>query len=191
MAEETEGQRIMVKRYIQSFISMKYVFVLPGLALGVFVCTFLYTSSHNEVLRYIGIGFGIILFAVMVFYYKEKLSVNHQLKQVKDLDDFSDAVMIGQAFFLEERMLGYAKGKIYDLSYGEIETIHYRSDSRGKMFLDLHTAKGDLPVEMALKDQAKRVAMFLQTKNPQAEVTGIEPAGEGTLHSIDPYRNEK
>ena len=180
----------MVKRYIQSFISMKYVFVLPALALGVFICTFLYTSSHNELLRYIGIGFGLVLFAVMVFYYREKFTVNHQLKQVKDLEKFSDAVMIGQAFFLDERMLGYARGKIFDLTYGDIEKIRYRTNSRGKMFLDLHTAKGALPVEMALSDQAKRVAMFLRTKNPQAEVSGIEPAGEGTLHSIDPYRNE-
>ena len=113
----------MVKRYFQSFISMKYVFVLPGLALGVFVCTFLYTSSHNELLRYIGIGFGLVLFAVMVFYYREKFTVNHQLKQVKDLEKFSDAVMIGQAFFLDERMLGYARGKIFDLTYGDIEKI--------------------------------------------------------------------
>ncbi len=181
----------MVKRYIQSFISMKYVFVLPGLALGVFVCAFLYSSSHNELLRYIGIGIGAVLFAVMFFYYKEKISVNLQLKKVNGLDDFSDAVMIGQAFFLEDRMLGYHKGKVFDLVYGEIQGIDYSTDSRGRMFLTLHTSKGDLPVEMALKDQAARVAMFLKTKNPETALSGIEPAGEGTLRSIDPYRNEK
>lgn len=181
----------MVKRYIQSFISMKYVFVLPGLALGVFVFAFLYTTSGNATMRYIGIAFGVILFLVMIFYYKEKFTVNAQLKKVKQLDDFSDAVMIGQAFFLEDRMLGYSKGTIFDLIYPEITAIQYRADNRGKMFLDLSTEKGILPVEMAIKDQAGRVAQFLKNRAPQAAVTGIEPGGEGTLKSIDPYRNEK
>ena len=127
----------------------------------------------------------------MFFYYKEKFTVNSQLKNVKQLDDFSDAIMIGQAFFLEERMLGYHKGGIFDLTYPDITMIQYRTDNRGKMFLDLTTAKGLLPVEMAVKDQARRVAQFLKTRAPQASVSGIEPAGDGTLHSIDPYRNEK
>ena len=181
----------MVKRYINSFISMKYVFVLPGLALGVFVFAFLYTTTGNPVMRYIGIAFGIILFAVMFFYYKEKFTVSSQLKKVTGLDDFSDAVMIGQAFFLEDRMLGYSRGRIFDLTYPEITAIHYHTDNRGRMFLDLSTGKGILPVEMAIKDQARRVAQFLKTRSPEAEVTGIEPGGEGTLLSIDPYRNEK
>ena len=181
----------MIKRYIQSFISMKYVFVLPGLALGVFVFAFLYTTSRNSVMRYIGIAFGVVLFLVMFFYYKEKFTVNSQLKKVKQLDDFSDAIMIGQAFFLEDRMLGYHKGRIFDLTYPDITAIQYRTDNRGKMFLDLTTAKGILPVEMAVKDQARRVAQFLKTRAPQASVSGIEPAGDGRLHSIDPYRNEK
>ena len=58
------------------------------------------------------------------------------------------------------------------------------------MFLDLESEQGILPVEMALKDQAARVAKYLITKNQAATVTGIEPAGAGTLQSIDPYRNE-
>ena len=56
----------MVKRYIQSYVSSKYVFALPGLALGVFVFAFLYTMSGNHVMRYIGIAIGLVLFAVMV-----------------------------------------------------------------------------------------------------------------------------
>ncbi|MBO7703035.1 MAG: hypothetical protein J6S26_01210 [Solobacterium sp.] len=170
---------------------MKYVFVLPFLALGVFVSAFLYTSSGNPVMRYIGIGFGMILFAVMIFYYKEKFSVSHQLKQVPNAQEFEDAVMIGQAFFLEERMLGYAKGTVYCLSYPGIQKIEYSVTPRGKQYLNLTSEKGVLPVEMALKDQAARVAQFLKNRNPDAVVSGIDPSGPGTLHSIDPYRNEK
>lgn len=181
----------MVKRYIQSFISMKYVFVLPGLALGVFVFAFLYTTSGNATMRYIGIAFGVILFLVMIFYYKEKFTVNAQLKKVKQLDDFSDAVMIGQAFFLEDRMLGYAAGKIFDLSYRDITSVSFTEGKGGKLFLNLETSQGILPVEMALKDQAARVANYLSVKNPSLAVSGITPSGAGTLHSIDPYRNEK
>ena len=181
----------MVKRYLQSNISMKYVFVLPFLALGVFVIAFLYTSSGNPVMRYIGIGFGLVLFAVMAVYYKEKFSVSRQLKQVPNVQEFEDAVMIGQAFFLDQRMLGYAKGTLYDLSYPDIQKIEYNVTPKGKQYLNLTCAKGILPVEMALKDQAARVAQFLKTKNPDAEVIGIDPSGPGTLHSIDPYRNEK
>ena len=181
----------MVKRYIQSFISMKYIFVLPGLALGVFVFAFLYVQTGNMSMRYAGMAFGAVLFAVMFVYYREKFSASAQLKKVENLDDFSDAVMIGQAFFLEDRMLGYYKSKVFDLKYPEIKEIHYRTSSRGRMFLYLKTEKGILPVEMAVKDQARRVAMFLKTRAAEAEVMGIEPAGPGTLHSIDPYRNEK
>ena len=181
----------MVKRYIQSFISTKYVFVLPSLALGVFVCAFFYTSSGNPISRYIGIGFGLILFAVMAVYYKEKFSASSQLKKVKDIEAFEDAVMIGQAFFLEERMLGYWKGKVFDLKYSDITSISYSADSRGKMYLDLTTGQGVCRVEMALKDQAARVAKFLSVRNPDAAVNGITPSGAGTLHSIDPYRSEK
>lgn len=180
----------MVKRYIQSSISLKYTFILPGLALGVFVFAFLYMSSHNPLMRYIGIGIGAVLFMVMAVYYREKISVNLQLKKIKDLDSFNDAVMIGMAFFKEDRMIGYARGKVYDLSYNDIRSVHYRADSKGRMFLDLESEQGILPVEMALKDQAARVAKYLITKNQAATVTGIEPAGAGTLQSIDPYRNE-
>lgn len=67
----------------------------------------------------------------------------------------------------------------------------FEETSRGKLFLNLETDQGTLPVEMALKDQAARVAQFLHTKNPSLAVNGIAPSGAGTLHSIDPYRNEK
>ena len=181
----------MVKRYIQSFISMKYVFVLPALAMVVFVCAFLYSSSGNEGMRYAGIAAGLVLFAVMVVYYQEKFSVSRQLKRVNDLNAFNEAVMIGQAFFLEDRMLGYAKGKIFDLTYRDITAVSFAEGKGGKLYLNLKTAQGELPVEMSLKDQAERVAKYLSVKNPSLEVTGITPSGEGTLHSIDPYRNEK
>ncbi len=181
----------MVKRYIQSFISMKYVFFLPGLALVVFACAFLYVSTGNPIPRYVGIVFGILLFAVMFVYYREKIGASLALKKVRELDSFSDAVMIGQAFFLEDRMLGYGNKKVFDLKYSDISRVSYRTDARGRMFLNLETPQGTLPVEMALKNQASRVACFLKTKNPSAEIEGIEPSGEGTLLSIDPYRNEK
>ena len=181
----------MVKRYIQSFISMKYVFVLPGIALAVFACAFMFVSTGNPIARYIGMAFGAVLFVVMFFYYKEKISAGMQLRKVKDLDDYSDAVMIGQAFFLEDKLLGYGNQKVFELHNGEITAISYRSDSKGRMFLDLTSKEGVLPVEMALKDQARRVLAFLKQRNPEAEISGLEPSGDGTLHSIDPYRNEK
>ncbi len=181
----------MVKRYIQSYVSSKYVFALPGLALGVFVFAFLYTMSGNGTMRYIGIAIGLVLFAVMVVYYREKFLVSRQLKKVKDLGDFEKAVMIGTAFFLEERMLGYKTGNVFDLKYEDIQTVTFEETNRGKLFLNLETSQGTLPVEMALKDQAARVAQFLLKKNPSLTVNGIAPSGPGTLHSIDPYRNEK
>ena len=181
----------MVKRYIQSWISMKYVFVLPGFALGVFAFAFLYSMSGNEIMRYIGIAIGLVLGIVMVVYYREKFSVSRQLKKVNDLNAFNEAVMIGHAFFLENRMLGYAPGKIFDLKYADIRSVTFEETNRGKLLLNLETAQGTLPVEMALKDQASRVANYLQTKNSSLTVSGITPSGAGTLHSIDPYRNEK
>ena len=181
----------MVKRYIQSYVSSKYVFALPGLALGVFIFAFLYTMSGNDVMRYIGIAIGLVLFAVMVVYYREKFMVSRQLKKVKDLNAFDNAVMIGMAFFLEERMLGYKTGTVFDLKYEDIHSVIFEETPRGKLFLNLETDKGTLPVEMALKDQAARVAQYLLRKNPSLAVSGITPAGPGTLHSIDPYRNEK
>jgi hypothetical protein len=170
---------------------MKYVFFLPGLALAVFACAFLYISTGNMIPRYIGICFGLILAVMMFFYYREKVTAGLALRRVSNLDDFSDAVMIGQAFFLEDRMLGYGNRQVFDLTYDRIRSVTYETDQRGRMFLNLETDQGVLPVEMALKDQAKRVAMFLKTKNPGTEIRNIEASGEGTLHSIDPYRNEK
>jgi len=181
----------MVKRYIQSWVSMKYVFVLPGLALGVFVFAFFYTTSGNNTMRLIGGAIGLVLLCVMAVYYREKFSISRQLKKVNDLNAFNDAVMIGHAFFLEGRMLGYTTGKIFDLKYEDIQSVRFEQDSRGRMFLNLETPQGTLPVEMALKDQASRVAKFLSTKNPHLTVSDITPSGAGTLRSIDPYRNEK
>ena len=146
----------MVKRYIQSYVSSKYVFALPGLAFGVFVFAFLYTTSGNPVMRYIGIAIGLVLFAVMAVYYREKFMVSRQLKKVPDLNAFNDAVMIGMAFFLEERMLGYKTGQIFDLKYDDIRSVSFEENNRGKLFLNLETGQGVLPVEMALKDQAAR-----------------------------------
>ncbi|MBQ9327553.1 MAG: hypothetical protein IJ225_03345 [Solobacterium sp.] len=180
----------MVKRYIQSFISMKYVLVLPMLALMVFVSAFLYTMSGKEVFRLIGLLFGVILAVVMFFYYREKIRASRSLKRVENLSDYSDAIMIGQAFFLEDRMLGYHKGMVRELHYPEVTNISFTELNGGKLFLNLDTAGGVLPVEMSIKDQARRVAEFLVVRSPDAKVEGIDPYGEGTLHSIDPYRNE-
>ena len=181
----------MVKRIIQSYISIRYVFVLPGLALMVFIAAFFYTSTGNMTMRYIGLFFGAVLAVVMFFYYKEKFSVNRQLKQVKNLKEFDSAVNIGKSFFLEDRMLGYKRNTIYELKYSDITKIKYWGFESGKMFLDLSGPFGLLPVEMATHDQAERVTMFLKTKNPEIVITGVSPDGDGTLHSIDPYRDEK
>ena len=179
----------MIKRYMQSAVSMKYVFILPGLALGVFVFAFLYTSSGNQMMRTIGMCFGAVLAIVMILYYREKISLSLQLKKVTDLKAFDQAVMIGMAFFLEDRMLAYSKGKVFDLTYPDITRVTFEEAGNGKMYLNLETEKGVLPVEMALKDQAARVAQFLKTKNGEIETEGIVPSGDGTLRSIDPYRN--
>ena len=96
----------MTRRYIQSFISMKYARVLPMLSFVIFACAFIYFRKGTQNAKTAALIAACILIVVMFFYYKAKFTVNREWKKIPDAKEFDDSIMLGYAFLLEHGFIG-------------------------------------------------------------------------------------
>ncbi len=181
----------MTRRYIQSFISMKYARILPLLSFVIFACAFIYFRRGTSSAKIGALIAAVILLAVMFFYYRAKFTVNREWKKIPDAKEFDDSVMLGYAFFLEKRMLVFDRNHLHLYSYENLKKVSLQEESHGKLMMHVTDGSDDSAFELSAKEQAGRVAAFLKSHHADLKLEGVEAAGDGSLHSIDPYRNEK
>ena len=67
---------------------MKYAFFMFGIPMLIFITAFIETRKKLAVFHTLMFIFIILLACVLAFYYKDKLHVLKQLKQVKDLVEY-------------------------------------------------------------------------------------------------------
>ncbi|WP_105302458.1 hypothetical protein [Anaerolactibacter massiliensis] len=181
----------MTRRYIQSFISMKYARVLPMLSFVIFACAFIYFRRGTQNAKTAALIAACILIVVMFFYYKAKFTVNREWKKIPDAKEFDDSIMLGYAFLLEQRMLVFDRNHLHLYVYENLKKASLQEENHGKLMMHVTDGNDDSAFELSTKEQAGRVAAFLKAHHPDLELEGVNAAGEGTLRSIDPYRNEK
>ena len=121
----------MTRRYIQSFISMKYARVLPMLSFVIFACAFIYFRKGTQNAKTAALIAACILIVVMFFYYKAKFTVNREWKKIPDAKEFDDSIMLGYAFFLEQRMLVFDRNHLHLYVYENLKKASLQEENHG------------------------------------------------------------
>ena len=180
--DSAKGQTVMVKRFYQGLISLRFSMPMTFLAFSIFIVAFFRTKSDKPFLTVIMGCLAAVLAVIMFFYYKAKLGVARTLHNVENIEEYERGGMLDRSFILEDRMLAG-----YGLKVKEIRTDHIqecRIEEKGRKAL-IHMTTDEGPVSANAIDlgEAQRFAAFLKRKNPDI-VLNMEPAGNGTLKEL-------
>ena len=79
--------------------------------------------------------FIILLACVLAFYYKDKLHVLKQLKQVKDLVEYEKGGVVDRSWILEDRMLCTKGLDIREVRSSTVSKVVLLNEEKGKQVL--------------------------------------------------------
>ncbi|NCB32966.1 MAG: hypothetical protein EOM64_03620 [Erysipelotrichia bacterium] len=175
----------MTKTYIRAFISMRYMAVLPLSAIPAAVCAIIYYKTRLPMVKTIGIVLFTVLAAVMICYYGEKMTISRRLNRFKHADEYDQAVIIGTSFLLAGRTLVYEKGRLKEISFGNMKMISAVPSAKNRMTLTYSTGSITASVTASSLSQAQRIAALILKANPNIQLEGIEADGDGMLERVE------
>lgn len=175
----------MIKKYINSLISLKYSVVMTTLSFIIFILSYITVDKGKEQLKPVVLVFAILLAIVLVLYYSKKIPVNSYLRKVKDMNEYDTAVMLGTTFVLENRMLVYYKNKIKESYFDDLTSIKVEKGNPFVLHLLFKDETFDYCTVCASENQVARFAKFLQVRNPSLEMNGVKVMGDGSLKHIE------
>jgi hypothetical protein len=174
----------MIRKFYQSYNSLKYGPLMTFLAFAIFAEAFIYTSKGQPGLRTAMIITAVLLAVVMVFYYRQKILIGLTLRKVKDLDAYEKGGCIDRTWILEDRVLACDRSKISEHQTGDITEAVLEEKNHGKYVLHCRDSKGTFTISLMDRGDGERLAAFLQRKNPQIRLTNVTPKGKGTLQEL-------
>ena len=174
----------MLKKYLQSFAAMRYLPIMMIPSALIVIMAFFYVNNRNPRTEMAVAGMAIVLAVSMAFYYREKFRIAKQVRNIKNPEEYDDAVILGQNFFLEKRLLVFYRGNAVEAEYNNIRKIIKNNDRKGNPILELTVGSMKVNCPCASQGQAQRAAAFFKKKNPKVELIGIDAKGPGTLNSI-------
>lgn len=180
----TQGVFTMVKSYLHSFISMKYIWILPSLSFIIFILAFCFFRTHIMAFRTAALAVAVVLIIFMVRFYAERASISRNLKKLDRWQEYNDSYIIGQAFLLEDRMLVYDR-KMIELHYKDMTEIKggpYKGERYKLTFVTPSIQCMDIT---SSKGQAERFTAMLLKRNQNIKVSGIEPDGDGIIAHVE------
>lgn len=177
----------MVKSYLHSFISMKYIWILPGLSFLIFILAFLFFRTHSMAFRMAALLVAIVLIVFMVMFYGERATISGKLKKLDNWKEYNDSYIIGQAFLLEDRMLVYDR-RIIEIHYKDLKKITGAPSKADRYLLTFATDELTCRDITSSKGQAERFAAMLVKRNPQIDLSGIEAKGDGIIAHVESGR---
>ena len=178
----------MVKKFYYGLVSLKYAYAMFGIPLVIFTIAFVETKSHHPVFQiFMGIC-AVILAAVMVFYYRDKLRIRKTIRAVKDVNAYLSGGMVDRTYILEDRMLACADLNLKEMSTTGVKTLELREEKHGKPYMKLTYDSDVCTVTAISMEEAQRFTAFIQRKNPDVQISGIEPKGNGTLKELGASR---
>lgn len=178
----------MVKKFYYGLVSLKYVYAMFGIPLVIFTVAFIETKSHNPVFKVIMSICAVTLATVMVFYYRDKLRIRKTINAVTDVNAYLSGGMVDRTYILEDRMLACADLNLKEISTKGIRTLELMEEKHGKPYMKLTSDSDACMVSALSKEEAQRFAAFIQRKNPDVRISGIEPKGNGTLKELGASR---
>ena len=174
----------MVKKFYYGLVSLKYAYAMFGIPLVIFTIAFIETKSHNPVFKIFMCICAVILAAVMVFYYRDKLRISRTIKAVKDVNTYLSGGMVDRTYILEDRMLACADLDLKEMSTAGVKILEMVQEKHGKPYMKLTYESDVCTVSAISMEEAQRFAAFIQRKNPDIRISGIEPKGNGTLKEL-------
>lgn len=174
----------MIKKFYYSLVSMKYVYFMFGIPLLIFTVAFIETRKKLEVFRYIMMFLAVLLGIVLFFYYRDKMKISKQLKNVDDINKYERGGVVDRSWVLEDRVLCCKDLTVCEVISKDVDEVSVEMDTRGKTILHLHVKDQLVDMSALSKEEAERFVAYLKRKNPNVILNGVEPKGNGTLKEL-------
>lgn len=174
----------MTKLYLRSFVTLKYTVILPALIVLSFICMMIFFNAGIEVFRYLSLGFAALMVIFLIKYIYERNTVGNQLKKIEDAKAYDNAVIIGQAFLLKDRMMVYDRSLV-EFKYTDLIGVRGEKLKKGKFRITFQIPEGSVTDVCSSQEQASRFAQFLLTRNPSLQISEIIPSGDGKIDHIE------
>lgn len=173
----------MVKRYYMSRIALVFSAPMTLLAFTIFIVAWFDNRNTTAKLKPVMIVLAIILFAVMFFYYKNKLGISSALRKVKNIGEYENGGMLERSFVLEDRMLAGVGLRVKELKTTGVKQMDLEEKGR-KLILHITNEEGTYDAQVIDKDEAERFAAFMKRKNPGIILNNVKTKGNGTLREL-------
>lgn len=176
----------MIKRFYKSCISLQFAVSLIVNALVVFLFAFLTFRTENKVFYWIGLVAGCILILQMLYTEFRKQKVAGQLRGIRDIEAYyGEGSMIGRSFVLPERLLACDENlHLQEIPVKGISSCSVSSLKKEKQRILLETPHGEVALYSDNALQSSRLAGFLLKQNPDMQIQGTEPSGDGSFQSL-------
>lgn len=179
----------MLKNYILSFLSLDIYKVLVFPTGIIFVLAFVYPKNPSTFLRILLIVMTILLACALGYYYFKKYQLKRKVRMLKNAQVYESAVMLGQNFLAEDRMLVYQNRDIFEETYDQLISVKLEEGKKDTKNLRCHFQSHEVVIPVGSLLQSQRTVAFLLKKNPNIQLEGIEPTGDGLLHTIDQIKS--
>ena len=107
---------------------------------------------------------------------------------MKDVNAYLSGGMVDRTYILEDRMLACADLNLKEMSTTGVKTLELREEKHGKPYMKLTYDSDVCTVTAISMEEAQRFTAFIQRKNPDVQISGIEPKGTGTLKELGASR---
>ena len=175
----------MLRRYVAGFIAMRYVLAEFVLAVSVLILAYINDRLFPDRLRY-GIPACIAGAAViLIMYVRDRIRTARQLGNIKNQGEYEHAVVLGYAFFLENRVAAYTRGDVIEDDYTGITDAGQLTGRKGRRIVRLTIRGKTYNTQVETPQQAERLAAFLKKKNPEIRLHDLKAKGPGTWKSIN------
>lgn len=178
----------MLKNYINSYLSIDLSKWLALPTAVIFVLIFVYPKHPLPILRVVLIIFAILLAIALGFHYFKKFQMGQKIRKIEQLEKYDTAVMLGQQFLAEDKILVYQNMDIFEKEYSQLKSVKKEPGKKDQVLLRCVFDDKEVVIPTGSLLQAQRTVAFLKKKNDAIECIDIEPTGDGQLHTIDQIR---
>lgn len=170
----------MLILYLRSFVTKKYMFILPSIIIVSFGFVLAFYKTRMEILRTIALALVGLMLVVFFAYQIEKSLVTSKARKIAEFRQFDEAVIVDRLFVLELRMLVYHKG-VHVLTYDQIQALKAQTPQAKQCVLQ---AGGlEIPLRMNKQEQ-EYLAGYFRSKQPTLVLEGIQPQEHVTFTQL-------
>ncbi len=175
----------MLKKYMNSFVAMKYVAPEFFTCAAILVCSFLYTRMEIAWLLPLLYILSAAIIVILILYFVGRHRLSRDLDQIHHKKEYDKSIALGYCLFLENRMAAYTKGRVIESDYKNITDATMITGKQGKQAVRMKIEGFDCDAQITTQQQGERLAAFLRLKNPDIHLHDLKTKGSGSFRAID------